>query len=459
MFSSVLIANRGEIACRIAATCKRLKLRTIAVYSAADAASPHVRIADEAICLGAAPALESYLNHAALLRAINETRAEAVHPGYGFLSENAAFAAAVAATGAVFIGPSPTAIERLSDKLGARDLSARVGLHPVPGSSANVSGGDDEAVVQVANRVGWPVLVKAAAGGGGIGMQRADTPVELQAAIRASQGIAQRAFGDKRVYLERFLNRTRHVETQVIRGNDGFQVVLGHRECSVQRRFQKLVEECPSPALTTIEPERLLLLQNAALRLFEAVDYVGVGTVETLLDGDGSFYFLEVNTRLQVEHTVTEMVHGIDLVEQQLRLAAGLDVSEPLSNARCRGHAIEARVYAEDPQRGFMPQPGTVEELVLPRGDGIRVDCGIERGFAVSSYYDPMLAKIIAWGRTRSEATQRLSRALSETKIEVMSKHGRRVNNLQLLQRVLDSSEWGSADYDTGLVGRLAAEP
>lgn len=457
MFSSVLIANRGEIACRIAATCKRLQIRTIAVYSETDAAAPHVKVADEAICIGPAPALQSYLNQAALIGAIETSGAEAVHPGYGFLSENPTFAAAVTGAGAVFVGPNSNALEQLSDKLGARALASRVGLQPVPGTSTSMSD-DIEAVVQVANSVGWPLLVKAAAGGGGIGMQRAANPAELEVAIQSSRALAQRAFGDGRLYLERFVNRPRHVEIQVIRSKDGFQVALGHRECSVQRRYQKLVEECPSPAFVRLDPDRLQALQDAALRLFEVAGYVGVGTVEMLLDRDGSPYFLEVNARLQVEHTVTEMVYGIDLVEQQLRLAAGLDVSQALAHARSRGHAIEARVYAEDPRRGFMPQPGMVEALVLPEGEGIRVDCGIECSCDVSPHYDPLLAKIVAWGQTRLEATARLSKALSATKIEIHSKHGLRVNNLSLLQRILTSGEWGSADYDTGLVERLGTE-
>jgi acetyl/propionyl-CoA carboxylase alpha subunit len=454
----MLIANRGEIACRIAATCRRLNLRSIAVYSDADAGAPHVKAADEAHYLGASPASASYLNQAALLRVIAETHAEAVHPGYGFLSENAEFAAAVKQAGATFVGPSALVLEQLSDKVRARDLAARVGLSPIPGSSGSVSADEIDGLLEVANGIGWPLLVKAAAGGGGIGMHRALDASELRSAITMAIGAAERAFSDGRVYIERLLVCPRHVEIQVVRDRSGSVRVLGNRECSVQRRYQKLVEESPSPALGAIAPERLSELESSARRLFESVDYVGIGTVELLLDGSGAYYFLEVNARLQVEHTVTELVYGVDLVEEQLRIASGYALSDELFGATARGHAIEARVYAEDPARGFMPQPGQVQELRFPSDSAIRVDCGIEAGSVVSPYYDPLIAKLTAFGQTRAEATQRLEQALSESRLRVVSRSGVRANNLGLLAKILGSPAWKSGKYDTGLVERLVAE-
>ncbi len=458
MFSRVLIANRGEIACRIAATCRRLNVRSIAVYSEADAGALHVKAADEAHCLGPAPAIDSYLNQAALIRAIKKTKADAVHPGYGFLSENAPFAAAVMAAGAVFVGPSSQVLEILADKVNARELAARVGLLPVPGSIGSVAVDDFDKLLQVANRIGWPLLIKAAAGGGGIGMQRVSSADELLVAASSAVNTAQRAFGDGRVYIERFLDHSRHVEIQVLRAHNGFQRVLGNRECSVQRRYQKLVEECASPALSTLSSERLRELELMALRLLESVNYVGVGTVELLQDNQAGHHFLEVNARLQVEHTVTEMVFGVDLVEQQLRIASGDDVSAELTQTQAHGHAIEARIYAEDPARGFLPQPGQVHELSFSLADGIRIDSGIEKGNSIPPYYDPLVAKITAWGQTRVEATERLLRALSESRLHVCSNHGSRANNLGLLQQVLTSTDWESGNYDTGLVERLIAD-
>jgi acetyl/propionyl-CoA carboxylase alpha subunit len=433
-------------------------MRSIAVYSDADAGAPHVKAADEAHYLGASPASSSYLNQDALLRIIAETKAEAVHPGYGFLSENAQFAAAVERAGAVFIGPSAKVLEQLSDKVRARELAARVGLFPIPGSSGSVGVNELESLLEVANRIGWPILVKAAAGGGGIGMHRVLKAGELQAAIVSAAGAAQRAFGDDRVYIERLLICPRHVEIQVLRSSQGSTRILGNRECSAQRRYQKLVEECPSPALSAIAAERLKELELLAQKLFDSVNYVGVGTVELLLDETGAHFFLEVNARLQVEHTVTEMVFGVDLVEEQLRIASGYDLSATLFEATARGHAVEARVYAEDPARGFLPQPGQVQEILFPAGGAIRIDCGVEAGAAISPYYDPLIAKVTAFGQTRAEATGRLAQELSESVLLVVAKSGVRANNLWLLGEILGSAAWKSGKYDTGLVERLVAE-
>jgi len=455
VFSRVLIANRGEIACRIAATCKRLGVRAIAVHSEIDAEAPHVKLANEAHCVGPAPALESYLNVPALIRAVRESGADAVHPGYGFLSENASFAEALKEVGVAFIGPRPEALRLLSDKLGARRTALDVGFEPVPGSLGSVGVVEPGQLMLAAEKIGFPVLVKAAGGGGGIGMQLAHDSNELLPAIEKAAGISQRSFADSRVYLEKYLAHPRHVEIQALRVRHGSTFVLGNRECSVQRRYQKLIEECPSPTLSGLPEGKRKALELAACRLLDAVDYVGVATIELLLGDDQRPYFLEVNARLQVEHTVTEMVFGIDLVELQLKLAAGDDVSSMLAAARPKGHAVEARIYAEDPEKAFLPQPGIVESLAFPNGDGVRVDSGIECGCNISPYYDPLLAKIIGWGQSRDDATNCLLNALSETDISVMSKRGARANNLNLIERVLRTADWASGVYDTALIERL----
>ena len=458
MFSRVLIANRGEIACRIIATCRRLGVHSIAVFSQADADAPHVKAADEAVCIGPAPATESYLNQSALLRALQESRASALHPGYGFFSESAAFARAVNAAGHTFIGPSPAALEFLSDKIRARQRATELGLPPVPGVSQTIHDQAPESWLGVAESLGWPLLVKAAAGGGGIGMKRVDNPDELKAAIETATVSAQRSFGDGRIYLERYLERAHHVELQLLRCSNGFVKTLGSRECSVQRRFQKLLEECPSPTFQALPQARQAHVTAFARSLLESVDYVGLATLEMLVDDSANVYFLEVNARLQVEHTVTEQVYGVDLVQEQLRIAALDDVTETLKHAVARGHAIEARVCAESPARGFIPQPGTIETLQWPAFDGVRVDSGIEPGTVVSPYYDPLLAKVIAWGEQRTAATETLLEALSETQITIMGKLGIRENNLQFLRRILQLPEWGLATYDTRTIERLQSQ-
>ena len=458
VFSSVLIANRGEIACRIAATCSRLGLRSVAVYSEADVGARHVKLADEAYCVGRAPPLESYLNVPSLLRILRECGAEAVHPGYGFLSENASFATTLELAGVAFIGPRPTPLRLLADKLEARRMASAVGFEPVPGSSGAVSSSQHDRVIALAEKLGFPVLIKAAGGGGGIGTHLANDVSELMSAVHRAETISERSFADGRVYLEKYIEHPRHVELQVLRARNGSVFVLGNRECSIQRRYQKLIEECPSPSLSALRPDRLRDLDLAACRLLEYVDYVGVATIELLLGDEGRPYFLEVNARLQVEHTVTEMVFGLDLVELQLRLAAGEDVSAIVSESRASGHAIEARICSEDPCRSFLPQPGIVESLELPSGGGIRVDSGIEAGSSISPYYDPLLAKVIGWGASREQATRRLTKALTTTRISVVSKHGPRTNNLALLQQVLSTSEWEAGAYDTKLIERLVPE-
>jgi len=415
----VLVANRGEIALRVIRACRELGIRSVAVYSEADRAAPHVEAADEAYPLGPAPAAESYLRIPKLLEVARGSGADAVHPGYGFLAESAAFARAVEAAGLVWIGPPPEAIERVGDKAQARALARRAGVPVVPGADAADAGGeassDPEAIAAQARALGFPVLLKAAAGGGGKGMRLVRDPEALPEAIAAAQREAQGAFGDPRLLVERFLHPARHVEVQILGDAHGRVIALGERECSLQRRHQKIVEEAPSPAVSEGLRARM---EEAAVRLAEAVGYRNAGTVEFLLAPDGSFYFLEVNARLQVEHPVTEAVWGVDLVQAQIRLAAGAPLPEALGGERPsgpRGHAVEARLYAEDPEAGFLPMSGELLRVEWPGGPGVRVDAGVRAGGTVSPHYDPLLAKLIAWGPDRETARRRLVRALEET--------------------------------------------
>ncbi len=452
MHTKVLVANRGEIACRILSTLRRLGIPSVAVYSDADAASLHRRLADEAVRIGPAAVAQSYLSLAALGEAMKQSGATALHPGYGLLSERPELPRLCASLGVGFIGPSASAMETLGDKIKARAAASAVGLFPPPGTEAELDVTDFEGARRVAEQFGYPLVVKAAAGGGGIGMQRVADDAELQSALRVCAERAQAAFGDGRLYLERWLNRPRHIELQVLRDAQGGGLVLGARECSVQRRHQKVIEECPPPALgpAGIPGD----LERAALRLLDAVGYVGVATVELVRDDSGSLYFLEVNTRLQVEHPVTEAVWGVDVVELQLRLAAGQTVSSfPLASAT--GHAIEARLYAEDPRRNFLPQPGVVSSLVWPSGEGLRVDTGVEQGAEVSSHYDPLMAKVIAHGETREQARVRLLEALERLEVVITGKAGPKVTNRDWLRQVLSHPDFIAGDYDTSLASRV----
>jgi acetyl-CoA carboxylase biotin carboxylase subunit len=406
----VLIANRGEIAVRIARGCRALGLSPIAVFSEADRSAPHVAAADAAVCVGPPPARESYLDTKAILAAARATRADAVHPGYGFFSENAAFAEAVESAGLVWVGPPPAAIATMGDKLAARATAAKGGVPLVPGSE--IAAGDVAAAKEAAARLGYPILVKAAAGGGGKGMRTVASETELAEALAAATREATAAFADGRVYLEKQIVRPRHVEVQVLGDRHGTLVHLGERECSIQRRHQKIVEETPCPVMT---PALRTQMTDAALAAARAVGYVSAGTVEFLLDESGRFYFLEMNTRLQVEHPVTELVTGIDMVVAQLRIAAGEPLGFAQADVRPRGHAIEARVYAEDPQQSFFPSAGPILALHEPSGPGVRVDSGIRAGFTVPIEYDPLLSKVSAWGADRRAAIDRLAIALAET--------------------------------------------
>ena len=409
---TVLIANRGEIAIRITRACHEAGLEAVAVYSEADAGAPHVLAADRAVAIGPAPARESYLNVAALLDAARAAGADAVHPGYGFLAENAAFARAVEGAGLTWIGPPPDAIATMGDKLTARTTVARAGVPVVPGSE--VALGDAASAAAAAAAIGYPVLLKAAAGGGGKGMRTVAAEAELAPALAAAAREAEAAFADGRVYLEKLLVRPRHVEVQVLGDTHGTLVHLGERECSVQRRHQKIVEETPCPVVD----ERLrTAMTGAALAAARAVGYTSAGTVEFMLDEAGKFYFLEMNTRLQVEHPVTELVTGIDLVAAQLRVARGEPLGFAQGDVRPRGHAIEVRLYAEDAAAGFLPSAGPILALREPTGPGVRVDSALAAGGVVPVDYDPMLAKIAAWGADRAQAIARLVGALRETAV------------------------------------------
>ena len=412
MFRTVLVANRGEIARRIVRGCRTLGLATVAVYSEADRDAPHVKDADRAVLLGPAPARESYLDAERLLRAARESGADAVHPGYGFLSENWRFAAVCAEAGLTFIGPSPEGIRAMGDKPQARRRMGAAGVPIVPGSAEPV--GDAEAAARIAAEIGYPVILKAAAGGGGIGMAKVADATALAAALATATRRAQSAFGNGQVYVERYLEAPRHVEVQVFGDSKGTIVHLHERECSIQRRHQKLIEESPAPNLDARTKRGLT---EAALAGARAIGYVNAGTLEFLVDAQGGFYFLEMNTRLQVEHPVTEEVTGFDLVAAQLRVAAGEPLPFTQDRIEPRGAAIEVRVYAEDP-KSFLPSPGAITRLTLPSGAGIRVESGVVEGSVVSVHYDPLLFKLIAHGSDRGQALERLTRALDACVVE-----------------------------------------
>ena len=442
LFGKVVIANRGEIACRVIRTARRLGITIVAVYSEADRAALHVDLADEAWPIGPPPAQDSYLNIDAILDAARNSGADAVHPGYGFLSENAEFAAACAAAGVTFIGPHASAIRAMGSKSAARALMQRSGVPVVPGYHGEDQ--DPGRLVDEAERIGFPVLIKATAGGGGRGMRVVTGAAEFAAALAAAQREAAGAFGDDRMLIEKYVPRARHLEIQIFADSHGNTIHLFERDCSIQRRYQKLLEEAPAPEL---EPKRRSAMGKAAVAAARAVGYVGAGTVEFIADAE-NFYFIEMNTRLQVEHPVTEMVTGLDLVEWQLRVAAGEPLPIDERDLRLRGHGIEARLYAEDPERGFLPQTGTLHELRFPPADIARVDTGVRRGDRVTSYYDSMIAKIIVWGEDRPAALERLRRALCETAVLGVG------TNLGLLVRISAHPEFASAAVDTEFLER-----
>ncbi len=442
MFSKVLIANRGEIAVRIIRACRELGVQAVAVYSDADRSALHVRLADEAFPIGPAPARESYLRGDRILDVARQCGAGAIHPGYGFLAEREDFARAVEQAGLVFIGPRPSAIAAMGDKAVARATVASAGVPVVPGTEGE---GDlsDEEIVRVAPSIGFPLLVKATAGGGGKGMREVRTAEELPDLLHAARREAESAFGDGNVYLEKLVPSARHIEFQIMADSHGTVIHLGERECSLQRRHQKLLEEAPSPALDDSQREKMGSLACAAAR---AVDYLNAGTIEFLVDSDGAFYFLEMNTRLQVEHPVTELITGVDIVKEQLRIARGRKLRYTQDDIRFNGWAIECRINAEDPYNNFLPSTGRLELIIPPTGPGVRVDTGVYPGFEISPYYDSMISKLLVWGETRGEAVLRMRRALEEYKILGVK------TNIPFHQTLMDSTRFMAGQFDTRFV-------
>jgi acetyl-CoA carboxylase biotin carboxylase subunit len=442
MFKKVLIANRGEIAVRIIRTLHEMGIRAVAVYSDADRAALHVRLADEAYPIGPAPARESYLNIERVLDAAKKSGAEAIHPGYGFLSENAAFVEACDRAGITFIGPPASAMRAMGSKTAAREKMAAAGVPIVPGAQS----GSVEELLAAAERVGYPVMLKAASGGGGKGMRLVERVEDLPSAFERAQSEALKAFGDATVYLEKAILRPRHVEIQVLGDRDGNLVHVFERDCSIQRRHQKVVEETPSPAAS---PELVRRMGEVAVRGAKAVGYFSAGTFEFLLGQDGNFYFLEMNTRLQVEHPVTELVTGLDLVREMVRIAAGEPLGFGQDEVVRRGAAIECRVYAEDPSSGFLPSPGVIESLVVPSGPGVRDDSGAYPGAEISSYYDPLVSKLSVWAPDRARAVARMRRALGEYVVTGIK------TNLAFHQKLFEHPEFVAGRYDTGFIDRF----
>jgi acetyl-CoA carboxylase, biotin carboxylase subunit len=445
-FGKVLIANRGEIAVRVIRACRELGVKTVAVFSEADRESLHVLLADEAVPIGPSPAAESYLVVEKLIAAARATGAEAVHPGYGFLAENATFAQACVDAGLTFIGPPPAAIRAMGDKMAARRVAIKMGVPVVPGTEQPVS--DDAEAARVAERVGYPVMLKAAMGGGGKGMRLVRAAADLAGALRAARSEAGAAFGDQAVYIERSVEEPRHIEIQVLADAHGGVVHLGERECSIQRRHQKLVEESPSPFVT---PEMRRRMGEAACRVAAAVGYVNAGTVEFLVDRERNFYFLEMNTRLQVEHPVTELVTGRDLVKDQLRIAAGEKLGFGQDDVALHGWAIECRVNAEDPFAAFIPSPGKVVGLRAPGGPWVRDDTGVYAGCTIPRFYDTLMAKLIVWGPDREAAIARMTRALGEYEVAGVQ------TTIPILRRIVAHPDFAAGRLSTGFMERLLA--
>ena len=445
MFRKILIANRGEIAVRIIRACRDLNISPVAIYSEADAAALHVRMADEAYCIGPPPSAESYLSIPKIIEVAKKAKAEAIHPGYGFLAENSAFARAVTEAGLVFIGPTAEAMEIMGSKTNARRAAIEAGAPVVPGTTDALK--DFEEARATADQIGYPVMLKAAAGGGGKGMRQVAAETELRPAFEAAQSEAASAFGSSEVYLEKLVERPRHIEIQIFADQFGNCIHLGERECSIQRRHQKVIEECPSPLDDSNLRQRM---GEAAVKIAEAVNYIGAGTVEFLFsDATREFYFLEMNTRLQVEHPVTELVTGFDLVREQINVATGAELSFTQDDVRWHGHAIECRIYAEDPENNFLPSPGRISFLRVPAGPGVRDDGGVTEGDEVSIYYDPMISKLAAWGQTRVEAIDRLRRALDEYAV------GGIKTTLPFFREIVRDEEFIAGRLDTGFIPRF----
>lgn len=443
MFSKILIANRGEIAVRIIRACKELGIGTVAVYSEADRESLHVKMADEAVCIGGATANRSYLNIPSIIAAANITRAEAIHPGYGFLAENAYFAEICETCDVKFIGPDPAALSLMGDKIAARQLMESNGVPVVPGSDGPVE--DIREAVRLADDIGYPIMIKAAAGGGGRGMRLAQSRRDLENAMITARTEAETAFGNGAVYLEKYVEEPRHIEVQVLGDQHGNIIYLGERDCSIQRRNQKLLEEAPS---SFIDEETRKQMGETAVLAAQAADYFSAGTVEFLVDRNHNFHFIEMNTRIQVEHPVSEMITGIDLVKEQIRVAAGQSLALTQEEVKLNGWAIECRINAEDPRFDFRPSPGTITRYLPPGGPGIRVDSALYPGYSIPSYYDSLVAKLIAWGQDRSEAIARMERALQEFVIEGIK------TTIPFHQQILDNAFFRKGEVYTNFIQR-----
>ena len=442
--NKVLIANRGEITVRILRACRELGIETVAVYSEADRQALHVRFADEAYLLGPAPSRESYLRGDKIIAIAKKCGADAIHPGYGFLAERADFAQACADAGIIFIGPKPSAIAAMGDKMIARNTVAAAGVPVVPGTEGEGSLSDDE-LLTIAPKIGFPLLIKATAGGGGKGMREVQNIAEMPALLHAARREAEASFGDGNVYLEKLVEGARHIEIQILADTHGNTIHLNERECSIQRRHQKLIEEAPSPFIGDDEDLRRRM-GCVAVKAAQAVGYVNAGTIEFLVDKDRNFYFLEMNTRLQVEHPVTELITGVDIVMEQIRIARGRQLSYKQEDIQINGAAIECRINAEDPYNGFLPSTGKILHSILPTGPGIRVDTGVYLGFEITPYYDPLIAKLIVWGETRAQAILRMRRALEEYRLVGVR------TNIPFHQTMMDSHRFMGGQYDTRFV-------
>ncbi len=441
MINKILIANRGEIAVRIIRTCKEMNIKTVAVYSDADRDSMHVRYADEAIHIGASPSNESYLIKEKIIEATKKTKAEAIHPGYGFLSENAEFARKVRQSGIIFIGPSSHSISTMGDKIIARQTAIKAGIPVVPGTTSPIT--SIKEAIKVSKDIGFPLIIKASAGGGGKGMRLVEKEEDLENMLRLAKGEAMASFGDDSLYIEKYITSPHHIEFQILADKYGNVIHLCERECSIQRRHQKVLEESPSPHIT---PELRKVMGEAAVAIAKAVDYEGAGTVEFLVDDVGNYYFLEMNTRLQVEHPITEHVIGLDLVKEQIRIADGQVLPYSQEDIRQQGHAIECRICAEDPENNFMPDPGLILHITEPLGFGVRTDTYVYKGYRIPIYYDPLISKLIVWGRTRKDAINRMKRALYEYKISGIK------TSIPFLLRILDVPDFIDGKYDTHFI-------
>jgi acetyl-CoA carboxylase biotin carboxylase subunit len=444
VFSKLLIANRGEIALRVIRACKELGIATVAVYSEADVDSLHVQLADEAVCIGKAPSADSYLKIDRIISAAEITDVDAIHPGYGFLAENAHFAEICASCNIKFVGPSPAAIRAMGDKSAARDQAQKVGVPVSPGSGGLVQ--TEQEALKVARKIGFPVMIKAIAGGGGRGMRPAHNDVSLVQGFYAARSEAEKAFGNGGIYIEKLIEQNHHIEFQVVGDSHGRLVHLGERDCSIQRRNQKIIEECPSPF---VDEKLRRRMGECSLKLAESVGYENAGTMEYLVDKDGNFYFMEMNTRIQVEHPVTEEVYGCDLVKEQILIAAGEPLSEHVANATPRSHAIECRINAEDPDRDFQPSPGMIDLYYAPGGRGVRVDSHVYSKYVIPSYYDSMIAKLICVGSTRQSAIRRMSRALSEYLITGIK------TTIPFQARIVRNADFIRGEFDTSFVEKL----